>query len=72
MDINTNPEIDGFDKNGGLIELRIKALGMTAVEVAEGCCCCEGCENEPMLRHDATCYLACEDFAAEVAAMEQP
>jgi hypothetical protein len=47
---------------------RIKTLGLTVLDVAEGCC--DGCKGEPMLRHDADCYAHCDVFAAEVARLE--
>ena len=50
------------------MDARLRALGLTVVELAEGCC--DGCKGEPMLRHDATCYLNCDAFAAEVQRTE--
>ena len=47
---------------------RWKALGLSVVEVAEGCC--EGCKGEPMLKYDAACYQHCELFEAEVKRLE--
>ena len=52
------------------INARLKALDMSVVAVADGCC--EGCKGESMLKYDADCYIRCDVFAAEVAAMEQP
>ena len=51
-----------------MIDERLKALGLTMVQVAEGCC--DGCGGQEMLRHDATCYLNCDTFADEVQRAE--
>jgi hypothetical protein len=51
-----------------MIDAKLKALGLTVRDVTEGCC--DGCKGEPMLRHDATCYLNCDVFAAEVQRIE--
>ena len=47
---------------------RLKALGLSVVEVAEGCC--DGCKGEPMLKYDAACYQHCELFKSEVQQWE--
>ena len=51
-----------------MIDKRIKALGLTVRDVAEGCC--DGCKGEPMLRYDATCYLNCIVFLTELQRLE--
>jgi hypothetical protein len=51
-----------------MMDARLKALGLSVRNVADGCC--DGCKGEPMLRYDADCYLRCDEFAAEVARLE--
>ena len=47
---------------------RLKALGLSVVEVAEGCC--EGCKGEQWLKYEADCYQHCDMFMDEVKRLE--
>lgn len=51
------------------MEERLKVLGLSVVEVAEGCC--EGCKGEQWLIFDADCYQHCGVFMDEVKRLEE-
>lgn len=51
------------------MDARLKALGLTVTDVGDSAC--DGCKGQPLLKHDADCYLTCETFEEEVKRLEE-